>query len=88
MLIVSGVLTRAHGTNGKNIALPQTFNSSTGKDSMRHSGFNYTAWGSPTCSYTRLAHNLIKQKFDTIVQETQPYINLKPSRMRAKRQMG
>jgi len=51
---------------------------------MRHSGFNYTAWGSPTCSYTRLARNLIKQKFDTIVQETQPYINLKPSRARKK----
>jgi len=50
MLIASRTLmiTVTHGSNGKGVSLPHTFNHLTGKESMCQTGFNNAAWGKAT----------------------------------------
>ena len=81
-LVASGTLTiaMAQGARGKTITLPRTLNPSTGKESIRQTGFSDTAWGKATHSYAKSARALPKAKFDTIVEEARAYV--KPTRAR------
>jgi hypothetical protein len=81
-LITAGTLTiaSAHSSNGKSLVLPQTFNPTTGKESTCKTGFNDTACGKTTRSYTMSASMLPKTKIDKIIQEAEPFINYKTNR--------
>jgi hypothetical protein len=84
-LVATGTLTveMAHTTSkGKTIPLPRTLNFSTGKDSMRQTGFSDVAWGKATRGYATSARSLTNVKFDTIIQEAKDF--LKPIRSRNK----
>jgi hypothetical protein len=51
---------------------------------MRQIGFNDTTWGKTTRSYVKLAHSLSNTKFNPIIQAAQPFVVLKPDRVRNK----
>jgi hypothetical protein len=76
----------AANVNGKmnRIPLPLTFNRGTAKESTHQTGFNDTAWGNATRSYTKSACSLTNAKFDEIFQAAQPFINQKPKSARNK----
>jgi hypothetical protein len=78
-LLITGTLTiaSARSSNGKSLVLPQTFNPTTGKESTCKTGFNDTACGKMTRSYTMSASMLPKTKIDKIIQEAKPFINYK-----------
>ena len=84
MLVAAGTLTvsLARAGRGKTISLPRTFNLSTGKESMRQTGFSDVAWGKATRSYATSACSLTNSKFDAIVQAAQDF--MKPVRARNK----
>jgi hypothetical protein len=77
-----GILTivMARAARGKTVDLPRTVNLSSGKESMRQTGFSDTAWGKSTRNYATSARKLAKVKFDTNVQEAQEF--MKPIRAR------
>lgn len=79
-LVATGTLTvaMAHNSKGKAVTLPRTINPSTGKESMRQTGFSDTAWGKTTRSYAKSIHGLSKTKFDSIVKAAQAFA--KPTR--------
>lgn len=83
-LVATGTLTIdiAHASKGKNIPLPRTVNLSTGKESMRQTGFSDIAWGKTTRSYATRAKSLANAKFDVIIQDAKQF--LKPIRSRNK----
>jgi hypothetical protein len=85
-LIAAGTLTiaSARSSNGKSLVLPRTFNPTTGKESTRKTGFNDTACGKTTRSYTMSASTLPKTKIDEIIQEAEPFINYKTNRSHKK----
>jgi hypothetical protein len=62
-------MTRAANGKMNHTSLPLTFNRATAKESTRHTGFNDTAWGKATRSYTKSACLLTNAKFDKIVRE-------------------
>jgi hypothetical protein len=70
----------AHASKGKTVTLPRIVNHYTGKESKRQTGFNDTAWGKATRSYTTSASTLTKVKFECVIQEAQPFVNPKPTR--------
>jgi len=82
-LIATGTLTvaMACASKGKTVSLPHTFNLSTGKDSMRHTGFNDAMWGKATHSCVKSVHSLSNVKFNAIIQAAQPFVTLKPDRI-------
>ena len=79
-LVATGTLTvaMAHGTKGKVVALPRTLNPSTGKESMRQTGFSDASWGKVTRGYAVSISSLSKAKYDAIVEAAQPFT--KPAR--------
>ena len=79
-LVATGTLTvaMAHGSKGKAVALPRTLNVSSGKESMRQTGFSDAAWGKATRSYATSIHSLTHVKFDAIVKAAQAFA--KPTR--------
>ena len=81
LLIASGTLTIATACEAKDkanwIILPLTFNCATAKESAHPTGFNDTMWGKATHSYIVTARSLMNAKFDVILQQTKPFINLK-----------
>jgi hypothetical protein len=79
-LVSSGTLTvaMAHGSKGKAVSLPRTLNPSTGKESMRQTGFSDAAWGKVTRGYAHSISALSKAKYDAIVKAAQPFT--KPTR--------
>jgi hypothetical protein len=83
-LVATGTLTvaMAHASKGKTVTLLRTLNLSTGKDSMRQTGFSDTAWGKATRGYATSARSLAKTKFDGIIQEAREF--MKPIRSRGK----
>ena len=85
-LIASGTLTIAvaRTMKGKKIALPSTFNDSSGKESNWHTSFTDAAWGKATRNYAKSAGKLTKVKFDGIVQAAQPPTDAKSNRARNK----
>ena len=87
-LIASGTLTikiaRDSTQRGRTI-LPSHFNNHTGKMSKLKTGFNDSTWGDTTCDFAELASCLSKVKYDAIVQEAQPYVNVKQNRARKQR---
>jgi hypothetical protein len=74
----------ARASRGKTVALPRTFNPSTGKVSLRQTGFNDAAWGRATRSYAKSARSLSNVKFNAITQAAQPFVLPKPDRVRNK----
>jgi len=62
------------------VVLPQTLNHSTGKESMRQTGFSDTAWGKATCRYAKSARALANVKFEAIVKDAQEF--MKPIHVR------
>lgn len=83
-LVATGTLTveMAHASKGKTIPLPRTVNLSSGKESMRQTGFSDVSWGKVTRSYAVSARSLADDKFDTIIQDAKAF--LKPIRSRNK----
>jgi hypothetical protein len=83
-LVATGTLTieMARTSKGKTIPLPRTVNLSTGKESMRQTGFSDVAWGKTTRSYATRAKSLANAKFDAIIQDAKEF--LKPIRSRNK----
>lgn len=78
-LISTGTLTiemARSATRGKAITLPRTLNRTTGKNSVRHTGFSDAAWGKATRSYTDSAHGVaeLEGKFDLIIKGAQEYM--------------
>jgi hypothetical protein len=61
-------------SKGKSITIPQTLNRSTGKESMRQTGFSEASWGRATHAYATSARSLSKIKFDVIVQGAQEFV--------------
>lgn len=51
---------------------------------MRQTGFNDTTWGKTTRSYVKSARSLSNAKFNAIIQAAQPFVILKPDRVRNK----
>ena len=72
----------ARASKGKTIPLPRTVNLSTGKVSMRQTGFSDVAWGKATRNYAKSARSLAHAKFDTIIRDAKEF--LKPIRSRNK----
>jgi hypothetical protein len=74
-LVSTGTLTvaMAHNTKSKNVTLPRTLNPSTGKDSMRQTGFSDTVWGETTREYSSSIRALANTKFDAIVKEAEVF---------------
>jgi len=72
----------ARASKGKIVPLPRTLNLSTGKESMRHTGFSDTAWGKATRCYATSARSLANTKFDAIIREAREF--MKPIRSRGK----
>src|ERR1700720_3412521 len=70
----------AQAARGKTISLPRTLNLSTGKESMRQTGFSDTAWGKATRGYAKSARALSKAKFAVIIEEAHMFV--KPTRAR------
>jgi hypothetical protein len=70
----------AHSSKGKNISLPRTVNLSSGKESMRQTGFSDISWGRASRAYATSARLLADLKFDAIIQNAKAY--LKPIRSR------
>ena len=87
-LVSSRTLTveMAHASKGKAIPLPHTMNLSTGKESMRQTGFSDISWGKVTRSYASSAKSLADRKFDAIIQDAKDF--LKPIRSRNKTTNG
>lgn len=83
-LVATGTLTieMARGSTGKSISLPRTINLSTGKESMRQTGFSDVTWGKATRLYAKSARSLAIVKFDAIIQDAKEF--LKPIRARNK----
>jgi len=83
-LVATGTLTidMVRAAKGKTVSLPKTFNLSTGKESMRQTGFSDVAWGKVTRGYAKSARGLKKVKFDAVVEEAQEFV--KPTRGRGK----
>ena len=81
-LVATGTLTvaMARASKGKTITLPRTLNLSTGKESMRQTGFSDVAWGKATRGYATSARSLANAKFDAIIREAQEF--MKPIRAR------
>jgi hypothetical protein len=72
----------ARASKGKTVTLPRTLNHSTGKESMRQTGFSDTAWGKATRGYAKSARALVNTKFEVIVKDAQEF--MKPIRARNK----
>jgi hypothetical protein len=70
----------AHSSKGKTITLPRTVNHSTGKESIRQTGFTDVAWGKATRGYAISARSLATVKFNAIIQDAKEF--LKPIRSR------
>lgn len=70
----------ARASKGKTVTLPRTLNHSTGKESMRQTGFSDTAWGKATRGYAKSARGLANTKFEAIVKDAQEF--MKPIRAR------
>jgi hypothetical protein len=83
-LVATGTLTiaMARASKGKTVTLPRTLNHSTGKESMRQTGFSDTAWGKATRGYAKSARSLANTKFEAIVKDAQKF--MKPIRARNK----
>lgn len=83
-LVATGTLTieMARSSKGKTIPLPRTVNRSTGKESMRQTGFSDVAWGKTTRSYAASARSLANVKFEAVIREAKEF--LKPVRSRNK----
>jgi hypothetical protein len=79
-LVSTGTLTvaMAHNSKGKAVTLPRTLNLSTGKESMRQTGFSDAVWGKATRSYATSIHSLSNTKFDAIITAAQAF--MKPTR--------
>ena len=67
-------------SKGKMPALPRILNPTSGKESVRQTGFSDATWGKATRGYAISAHSLTNIKFDAIVQEAQEF--MKPTRTR------
>jgi hypothetical protein len=80
LLVSTGTLTvaMARGSKGKAVTLPRTVNLSSGKESMRQTGFSDAAWGKVTRGYTTSIRSLANTKLDAIVSAAQLF--MKPSR--------
>jgi hypothetical protein len=59
----------ARTSKGKAVTLPHTLNLSTGRESMRQTGFSDAAWGKATRAYAMSAWLLVNNKFDAIIQD-------------------
>ena len=79
-LVATGILTieMARASKGKSIHLPRTVNLSSGKESIRQSGFSDASWGKASRAYAKSARSLELIKFDAIVKEATAF--LKPIR--------
>jgi len=67
----------AHASKGKVVTLPRTVNPSTGKESMRQTGFSDAAWGKATRGYATSIRSFPNTKFDAIVTAAQ--VLMKPA---------
>lgn len=67
---------------GKTIPLPRLFNHASARESTRLTGFNDTAWGATTRSYTKSARNLESSRFEKILKGTKPFMVMKGNRAR------
>ena len=74
-LVATGTLTiaMAHESKGKPVTLPRTLNRSTGKVSMRQTGFSDVAWGKATRGYATSIRSLAIKKFEAIVTAAQAF---------------
>ena len=81
-LVATGTLTiaMARAAKGKTVTLPKTMNHTTGKESMRQTGFSDAAWGKVSCSYAKSACGLGKDKFGSVIRDAQGFV--KPTRAR------
>ena len=77
-LVATGTLTvaMARASKGKAVTLPRTLNLSTGKESMRQTGFSDIAWGKATRGYATSIRSLTNIKFDAIVTAAQVFTKL------------
>jgi hypothetical protein len=75
-LVATGTLTiaMAQAARGKTVTLPRTLNLSTGKESMRQTGFSDTAWGKASRSYAKSARAFSKAKFDAVIEEARVFV--------------
>jgi hypothetical protein len=81
-LVATGTLTiaMARAAKGKTVTLPRTMNHTTGKESMRQTGFSDASWGKVSRSYTKSACGLGEDKFDSVIRDAQQFV--KPIRAR------
>jgi hypothetical protein len=81
-LVATGTLTipLVRASKNKTIPLPRTINLSSGKESMRQTGFSENAWGEDTRSYIKSTSLLKTAKFNTIIREAREF--MKPVRSR------
>lgn len=79
-LVATGTLTVAmvRSSKGKAVTLPRALNLSTGKESMRQTGFSDASWGKATRGYATSIQSLTNIKFDAIVTAAQAFA--KPTR--------
>jgi hypothetical protein len=82
--VATGTLTIAmtRAAKGKTVTLPRTMNYSTGKNSMRQTGFSDAAWGKVSRSYTKSARGLDDEKFSSLVDDAQVFVKRTRARNR------
>ena len=82
--MATGTLTiaMARAAKGKTVTLPRTMNYSTGKNSMRQTGFSDAAWGQVSRSYTKSAHGLDDEKFSSLIDDAQVFVKRTRARNR------
>ena len=59
-------------------------NHATGKKFTCKTGFNDVTWGKATCLYAKSAFSLPNVAFDAILQDAQPFVNMKSKRARTR----
>jgi hypothetical protein len=76
MLVATGTLTieMVRAARGKTVNLPKTMNFSTGKESMRQTGFSDASWGKVTRNFAKSARSLSTAKFDIIIKEAEVFM--------------
>jgi hypothetical protein len=75
-LVATKMLTvaMARASKGKMVTLPRTLNLSTGKESIRQTGFSDTIWGKATHGYAKSARSLTNAKFEAIIKDAQEFM--------------
>jgi hypothetical protein len=75
-------ITTVRAATSKAIPLPRLFNRASAKESTRLTGFNDTAWGGNTRSYTKSARKLESSRFEKILEGAKTFMVMKGNRAR------